>query len=115
MDHIFLPEALQAQLADIDFISIVQKGFHADVDSYSGFWDNERRYKTELDDILKRNKIDTLFTGRLSFQFKPGRIDMKKALIVVDVQYDFLPTSGALAVPGGDEVNIRESLSLFAT
>ena len=40
---------------------------------------------------------------------------MKKALIVVDVQYDFLPTSGALAVPGGDEVNIRESLSLFAT
>ena len=50
-------------------ISIVQKGFHADVDSYSGFWDNERRYKTELDDILKRNKIDTLFICGLATDY----------------------------------------------
>ncbi len=29
---------------------------------------------------------------------------MKKALIIIDLQNDFLPPNGALAVPGGDEI-----------
>jgi nicotinamidase-related amidase len=28
----------------------------------------------------------------------------KRALIIVDVQYDFLPPSGSLAVPQGEEI-----------
>ena len=37
----------------------------------------------------------------------------KTALIIVDVQYDFLPPSGALAVPEGNQIipRIKELLS----
>lgn len=36
---------------------IVQKGKNVNLDSYSGFFDNDHREKTELDSILKENKI----------------------------------------------------------
>jgi nicotinamidase/pyrazinamidase len=39
-------------------ICLVQKGVNQDVDSYSGFWDNERKHKTDLDAILKRCEIN---------------------------------------------------------
>lgn len=40
---------------------IVQKGVNQDVDSYSAFWDNERKHKTNLDEILKQHNIDTVY------------------------------------------------------
>jgi nicotinamidase/pyrazinamidase len=39
---------------------IVKKGLNVDIDSYSGFYDNERRSKTDLDSILKRSDADTV-------------------------------------------------------
>lgn len=41
--------------------NIVYKGTNEEVDSYSGFFDNGKLHKTELDNILKNNKIDTLY------------------------------------------------------
>jgi len=37
---------------------IVQKGTQMNVDSYSGFWDNNKRHKTDLDDYLRFHEIE---------------------------------------------------------
>ncbi len=37
---------------------IVQKGTRMNVDSYSGFWDNNKRHKTDLDDYLRFHEIE---------------------------------------------------------
>ncbi|WP_426710744.1 bifunctional nicotinamidase/pyrazinamidase [Cetobacterium sp. SF1] len=39
----------------------IYKGTIEEIDSYSGFFDNGRKNKTELDNILKTNKIDELY------------------------------------------------------
>lgn len=41
--------------------NIVYKGNDPEVDSYSGFFDNNKVHKTKLDEILKENNIDTLY------------------------------------------------------
>lgn len=48
---------------------VVQKGIHQDVDSYSGFWDNDRRYKTDLDDLLKENQVDNVYICGLATDY----------------------------------------------
>ena len=39
---------------------VVRKGTRINVDSYSGFFDNARRHKTELDDYLREHQIGRL-------------------------------------------------------
>lgn len=39
---------------------IVQKGKNKEIDSYSGFFDNDKKSKTELNDILLKNNIVSL-------------------------------------------------------
>ena len=51
-----LVKPLDAQRID----RVVRKGTHPEVDSYSGFFDNGRRYQTELNDYLQRRGIDRL-------------------------------------------------------
>jgi nicotinamidase/pyrazinamidase len=48
---------------------VVRKGVDQDVDSYSGFWDNERKHKTELDGLLKGRHIDTLYVCGLATDY----------------------------------------------
>jgi nicotinamidase/pyrazinamidase len=48
---------------------IVRKGIHKDIDSYSGFWDNERKHKTELDAILKNKQVDTIYVCGLATDY----------------------------------------------
>ncbi len=48
---------------------VIRKGVHADVDSYSGFWDNERKHKTALDAFLKSNRIDSVFICGLATDY----------------------------------------------
>lgn len=55
-DSIF-PPSLITEPTDI----IVQKGLNQHVDAYSAFMDNTRKLKTELDDILQENDVDTLY------------------------------------------------------
>ena len=39
---------------------IVEKGIHSDAEAYSGFFDNKREFKTELDKSLKDQEITEL-------------------------------------------------------
>ncbi|MBN1601330.1 MAG: bifunctional nicotinamidase/pyrazinamidase [Chitinispirillaceae bacterium] len=47
----------------------IRKGIHQDVDSYSGFWDNERKHKTGLDDHLKTSDVDTIYICGLATDY----------------------------------------------
>lgn len=48
---------------------IIFKGTNKEIDSYSGFFDNGKLNKTELDSILKKNNIDTLYIMGLATDF----------------------------------------------
>jgi nicotinamidase/pyrazinamidase len=48
---------------------VIPKGIHVDVDSYSGFWDNERRSATELNDYLQSRSIGTVFVCGLATDY----------------------------------------------
>ncbi|KAF0979623.1 hypothetical protein FDP41_001291 [Naegleria fowleri] len=45
---------------------IVHKGCNSLIDSYSGFYDNARKNKTSLDDILKKHNISQTFIGGIA-------------------------------------------------
>ena len=40
------------------FTHVVRKGTNADIDSYSGFFDNGRRQATELESLLRQHSVD---------------------------------------------------------
>lgn len=48
---------------------VVQKGTHSEIDSYSGFWDNERKNKTHLDNLLREANIDHLYVCGLATDY----------------------------------------------
>lgn len=48
---------------------VIKKGVHQDVDSYSGFWDNERKHQTGLDALLKSLKVDSVSVCGLATNF----------------------------------------------
>lgn len=47
-------------LSKCDLAKIVQKGTHLEVDSYSAFFDNDRNFKTDLDEYLVGEDIEHL-------------------------------------------------------
>lgn len=48
---------------------IIYKGTDIEIDSYSAFFDNGKRKKTELDKILKEKNIDELYVGGLATDY----------------------------------------------
>jgi nicotinamidase/pyrazinamidase len=64
---LFGPEV--RKLMDSGKVCLVQKGLNKDIDSYSGFWDNERKHKTDLDIILKRHKIDEIHVCGIALDY----------------------------------------------
>ena len=60
--------ALAEGLSGDDDIFIT-KGVNPDVDSYSGFWDNERKHETLLDSTLKKLGVDTVYICGLATNF----------------------------------------------
>lgn len=54
-------------LKSVDFT--IFKGQDPEVDSYSAFFDNGKKYKTELDELLKKNSIDTLYIMGLATDY----------------------------------------------
>ncbi len=48
---------------------IVKKGINNAIDSYSGFYDNERKSKTDLDHILKVHNVDTVYICGLATDY----------------------------------------------
>ena len=51
----------------VDFT--IFKGQDPEVDSYSAFFDNGKKYKTDLDDLLKKNSVDTLYIMGLATDY----------------------------------------------
>lgn len=49
--------------------TVIRKGVYQDVDSYSGFWDNNRRHSTELNDFLKARGVDTVYVCGLATDY----------------------------------------------
>ncbi len=49
--------------------SVVRKGTDPDIDSYSGFFDNDHRKQTELADILHRAGVDTVYIVGLATDY----------------------------------------------
>ncbi len=47
----------------------VEKGTDVEVDSYSGFFDNDKRHSTELNDILKKNNVSDVYFCGLATDF----------------------------------------------
>jgi nicotinamidase/pyrazinamidase len=76
---------------------IVYKGTHPDVDSYSGFVDNDGETETEMDAILKEHGIEELFVTGLAYEYCVGntaRDGLKKGYkvtIVDDATGSFSP------------------------
>jgi len=48
---------------------VVQKGMNPKYDSYSGFWDNNKKNQTELEKKLKELKVDTVFVCGLALDY----------------------------------------------
>lgn len=49
--------------------NIISKGTDINVDSYSGFFDNQKAHKTELDSFFKSKGIDTLYIAGLATDY----------------------------------------------
>jgi len=50
-------------------LKIIQKGFHADCDSYSAFFDNARKHETSLHSFLQESKIEHLYVAGLAMDY----------------------------------------------
>jgi len=48
---------------------VIQKGNNPEIDSYSGFFENDKITKTELDGYLKENEIDTVYICGLATDY----------------------------------------------
>ncbi|MDR0512829.1 MAG: bifunctional nicotinamidase/pyrazinamidase [Treponema sp.] len=48
---------------------IIRKGFHQNLDSYSAFFENDRKTATGLDALLRSLSIDTVFIGGLATDY----------------------------------------------
>ena len=48
---------------------IIRKGFRKEIDSYSGFYENDRSTSTGLDGILENLKIERVFVVGLALDF----------------------------------------------
>eukprot|EP00808_Paulinella_micropora_P011859 g2939.t1 len=52
--------------------SVVRKGLKQHVDSYSGFFDNDKKTKSDLSNILKKNKITHVFCTGVAYDYCVG-------------------------------------------
>uniref|UniRef100_A0A0B6Y2M0 nicotinamidase n=1 Tax=Arion vulgaris TaxID=1028688 RepID=A0A0B6Y2M0_9EUPU len=50
----------------------VKKGTNPDIDSYSAFWDNNKRFETELSSILRKQQVTDLYICGLAYDFCVG-------------------------------------------
>ena len=60
----FYPELLSDKIKNI-----IYKGNDPEVDSYSGFFDNNKVHETKLHSVLQKNKIDTLYVVGLATDY----------------------------------------------
>jgi len=51
------------------FAKVVQKGQDPNVDSYSAFWDNGQRHKTELEEYLRSKNVDEVYVVGVALDY----------------------------------------------
>ena len=61
--------AVHSEIALPAHVEIVYKGTHVNLDSYSGFFDNGRRFETDLHARLQKEGIDTLYVIGLATDY----------------------------------------------
>ena len=70
----------------------VKLGRYPFIDSYSAFWDNSMRVKTELDDVLRAAKITKLYVTGLATDFTVQHT----ALAAIDLGYEVVLVTDAI-------------------
>ena len=58
-----------ASALNVKFDRVIQKGIDPLIDSYSGFFDNEKKQKTELDTYLKNEGVEKLVIAGLATDY----------------------------------------------
>jgi nicotinamidase/pyrazinamidase len=95
---------------DLDFREgdiVVKKGTNPEVDSYSGFFDNERKQETTMDMILKEHGIERVVIVGLAFDYCVGYT----ALDAVSCGYEtFVCEDASRSVAEESEVKMRKQL-----
>lgn len=79
---------------------IVQKGTNINIDSYSGFFDNEKEHKTQLDDLLKERNIKRIYLCGLAFDYCVGYT----ALDAIDLGYETIVIEDACRGISSDSI-----------
>ena len=59
-----------SKILDIEKVDrVIKKGNNPEIDSYSGFFENDKKTKTELDNYLKKKNIDTIYICGLATDY----------------------------------------------
>lgn len=61
--------AIHPDILSLGIEKIIRKGTQPEIDSYSGFFDNQRKFKTDLHDFLQASHITKLVVGGLATDY----------------------------------------------
>jgi len=93
--------------------SIVQKGTNLQVDSYSGFYDNDHKSASQLGPILKKHKITDVYVTGLAYDYCVGYSALDahgegfRTFVVEDACRGVAPESIAQMVKKLNESNVK--------
>jgi len=98
----------------VHLCQIVKKGTHQRVDSYSAFFDNDKKTKTELNEVLQKHGITDVYVAGLAFDFCVGfsALDAKsigyETTVVTDATRPVAEESAASMRKELEEAGIRQ-------
>ncbi|MDL2229913.1 bifunctional nicotinamidase/pyrazinamidase, partial [Treponema sp. OttesenSCG-928-L16] len=88
---------------------IVRKGFRPDLDSYSAFFENDRRTETGLHGLLKGMGIDTVYIGGLAVDY----CVLYSVLDALRLGYKTILIADAVKGVGVPEGSIEQALEMM--
>ena len=97
---------LESGLAD----AIIRKGMNPDVDSYSGFLENDKNSKTSLDEKLRELGIKRIFTSGLALDYCVGFTALDGADLGYEV-YFLIDLTKGIDLPPGNVSNCLEDMN----
>jgi len=98
-------EDLKIEIAD----AIIQKGINPEIDSYSGFLENDKKSKTGLEEKLKLLDIKRIFVCGLALDYCCAYTAIDGANFGFDV-YFFINLSKGIDLPPGNISNSLENM-----
>ena len=97
---------LKIELAD----KIIQKGINPEIDSYSGFLDNDKKSETGLADYLKSQKIERIFICGLALDYCCYATAMDGIAFGFDV-YFLIDLTKGIDLPANNISNSLENMT----